>query len=104
MPRRFLPCWPTPPCKDEDNVNHQPFSQIDPRSCKSSRSNLVIEVQSTMRRQLESEMATSLLLTVEASVVKARVSLGKVGGTISTADSEAGNALMLVITNPFGPK
>jgi hypothetical protein len=57
-----------------------------------------------MRRQLESEMATSLLLTVEASVVKARVSLGKVGGTISTVDSEAGNALMLVITNPFGPK
>jgi len=49
-------------------------------------------------------MATSLLLTVEASVVKARVSLGKVGGTISTADSEAGSALMLVITNPFGPK
>jgi hypothetical protein len=49
-------------------------------------------------------MATSLLLTVDASVVKARVSLGKVGGTISTADSESGNALMLVITNPLGPK
>lgn len=49
-------------------------------------------------------MATSLLLTVDAAVVKARVSLGKVGGTISTADSESGNALMLVITNPLGPK
>ena len=49
-------------------------------------------------------MATSLLLTLDAAVVKAQVSLGKVGGTISTADSESGNALMLVATNPFGPK
>lgn len=49
-------------------------------------------------------MATGLLLTLDATVVKAQVSLGKVGGTISTADSETGNALMLVITNPFGPK
>ena len=48
-------------------------------------------------------MATSLL-TLDEAVVKAQVSLGKVGGTISTADSDNGNALMLVITNPFGPK
>ena len=49
-------------------------------------------------------MATSLQLTLDAAVVKAQVSLGKVAGTISTTDSESGNALMLVITNPFGPK
>ena len=49
-------------------------------------------------------MATSLLLTLDAAVVKARVSLGTVGGTISTAHSESGNALILLITNPFGPK
>jgi len=49
-------------------------------------------------------MATSLLLTLDTAVVKAQVSLGIVAGTISTADSESGNALMLVITNPFGPK
>jgi hypothetical protein len=49
-------------------------------------------------------MATGLLLTLDSAVVKAQVSLGKVGGTISTADSESGNALILVVTNPFGPK
>ena len=49
-------------------------------------------------------MATSILLTLDTAVVKAHVSLGTVAGTISTADSESGNALMLVVTNPFGAK
>lgn len=49
-------------------------------------------------------MATSLMLTLDTAVVKAKVSLGRVGGTISTADSDSGNALILLITNPFGPK
>jgi len=48
---------------------------------------------------------TSLLgLTLDAPVVKAQVSMGTIGGTISTADSESGNALILLITNPIGPK
>lgn len=47
---------------------------------------------------------TSLLgLTLDApAIVKAQVSLGRVAGTISTADSESGNALILLITNPGG--
>jgi hypothetical protein len=49
-------------------------------------------------------MASTLLLTLDSAVVKAQVSLGNVGGTISVADSDSGNALILVITNPFGPK
>ena len=49
-------------------------------------------------------MATSLLLTLDSTVVKTQVSLGTVGGTISTTDSESGNALIVLITNPFGPK
>ena len=48
-------------------------------------------------------MAT-LLLTLDTAVVKTQVSLGRVGGTISTTDSESGNALILLITNPHGPK
>jgi len=48
-------------------------------------------------------MATTLSLTLDSAVVKPRVLLGTVGGTISTAESDAGNALMLLITNPFGP-
>ena len=49
-------------------------------------------------------MAAPLLLTLDSAVVKAQVSLGQVGGIVSTADSNSGNALMLLITNPFGPK
>jgi hypothetical protein len=49
-------------------------------------------------------MATSLLLTLDTAVVKAQVSLGTVGGTISTADSDSGSTIILQITNPFGRK
>lgn len=48
-------------------------------------------------------MATTLSLTLDSAVVKPRVLLGTVGGTISTAESDAGNAFILLITNPFGP-
>jgi hypothetical protein len=49
-------------------------------------------------------MAAPLLLTLDSTVVKAQVSLGQVGGIVSTSDSSSGNALMILITNPFGPK
>lgn len=48
-------------------------------------------------------MATTLQLTLKSSVVKPRVSLGRVAGTIVTDDWESGNALILLVTNPFGP-
>ena len=48
-------------------------------------------------------MASTLLLTLDAAVVKPRVSLGRVAGTVATVDWESGNALILLITNPFGP-
>lgn len=47
---------------------------------------------------------TTLSLTLESAVVKSRVLLGTVGGTISTAESDSGNALILLVTNPFGPE
>jgi hypothetical protein len=49
-------------------------------------------------------MATTLSLTSGTAVVKPRILLGTVGGAISTAESDTGNALMLLITNPLGPK
>ena len=49
-------------------------------------------------------MAPTLSLTLASAVIKSRALLGTVGGTISTAESDAGNALILLITNPFGPK
>lgn len=49
-------------------------------------------------------MLTTSLLVLDTAVVKVQISLGTVGGTVSTTDSETGNALMLVVTNPFGPK
>ncbi len=49
-------------------------------------------------------MTSILGLTVDAPVVRAQISLGRVGGTISTADSESGNALILLVTNPIGAK
>ena len=62
---------------------------------------MAIEVQP--RTRFEDPMATTLNLTLDAAVVKARVSLGLVAGTIATDDWESGNALILLITNPFGP-
>lgn len=49
-------------------------------------------------------MPSTSLLVLDTAVVKVEVSLGTVGGTVSTQDSPSGNALILVITNPFGPK
>jgi len=48
-------------------------------------------------------MATTLQLTLNSAVVKPRVSLGRVAGTIATDDWESGNALILLVTNPLGP-
>jgi len=48
-------------------------------------------------------MASGLSLTLDAAVVKPRISLGRVAGTIATVDWESGNALVLLVTNPFGP-
>lgn len=42
--------------------------------------------------------------SLDTAIVKVRVSLGTVGATVSTDDSESGNALMLIITNPNGPR
>lgn len=49
-------------------------------------------------------MATSISLTLGTAVVKSRALLGTVGGTISTAESDGGNAFIVLISNPFGPK
>ena len=48
-------------------------------------------------------MFSTSLFVLDTAVIKARVSLGTVGGTISTEDSETGDTLMVVITNPHGP-
>jgi len=49
-------------------------------------------------------MSLDSILHLDQPAVRVEVSQGKVGGTISTADSAGGNALMLLITNPWGPK
>lgn len=38
------------------------------------------------------------------AAVHVQAVLGTVGGTVSVEDSEFGNTLILLITNPFGPK
>ncbi len=64
---------------------------------------LATHVQSTPAIEVL-KMSTLSLFPLDTAVVKAQVSLGTVGGTISVTDSDSGNALILLITNPFGPK